>query len=325
MHPCERQKETVFSFFSVTGHLLFIRLMLTFVRTPNGKDMKHYIRKTLWPAAAALACILGSCGNGTRQTPGSPALTDSTPAEQASAGDSQRHQIAITQLQDNAQNKLMPRTLFAAASDKLIDSLSLQDGIPSSISAFLLEAQGDHMLFDTGLGAPDSRLIPNLKALGVAPSDIRYLYLTHFHGDHIGGMMQGDSVMFPQAEVYASRIEYEAWMEMPDDRKAQAKQIMEAYKDRLHLIEYNDTLPGGVVAMNGEGHTPGHTIYRVESILVVGDLVHGAALQLAHPEICASYDMDSQKAVGTRKQFLEYARQNNLLMAGMHQPGNPAE
>lgn len=296
--------------------------MLTFVRTPNGKDMKHYIRKTLWPAAAALACILGGCGNGTRQTPSSPALTDSTPAEQASACDSQQHQIAITQLQDNAQDKLMPRTLFAAASDKLIDSLSLQDGIPSSISAFLLEVQGDHMLFDTGLGAPDSRLIPNLKALGVAPSDIRYLYLTHFHNDHIGGMMQGDSVMFPQAEVYASRIEYEAWMEMPDDRKAQAKQIMEAYKDRLHLFEFGDTLPGGVIAIEAIGHTPGHTVYQIGKTLIVGDLMHGVALQKTHPDICASYDMDREAATATRKRILQYAEDKSLIMVGMHFPSS---
>ena len=95
---------------------------------------------------------------------------------------------------------------------------------------------------------------------------------------------------------------------------------MEAYKDRLHLFAYNDTLPGGVVALNGEGHTPGHTVYRAGGFLIVGDLLHGAALQLARPDICASYDMDPQKAVTTRKHYLEYARQNDLLMAGMHQP-----
>ena len=219
----------------------------------------------------------------------------------------------------------MPLSLFGELSQKLVDSLSINNGIASSMSAFLLETDGKRILFDTGMGSPESQLETSLAAAGISPADIDYIYLTHFHGDHIGDMMKEGSAVFPKAEVYAARQEYEGWMQMPDEQKAQVVATMNAYKDRLHLIEYNDTLPGGVVAMNGEGHTPGHTIYRVESILVVGDLVHGAALQLAHPEICASYDMDSQKAVGTRKQFLEYARQNNLLMAGMHQPGNPAE
>ena len=178
------------------------------------------------------------------------------------------------------------------------------------------------LLFDTGLGAPDSRLIPNLKALGVAPSDIRCLYLTHFHNDHIGGMMQGDSVMFPQAEVYASRIEYEAWMEMPDDRKAQAKQIMEAYKDRLHLFEFGDTLPGGVIAIEAVGHTPGHTVYQIGKTLIVGDLMHGVALQKTHPDICASYDMDREAATATRKRILQYAEDKSLIMVGMHFPSS---
>ncbi len=138
-------------------------------------------------------------------------------------------------------------------------------------------------------------------------------------------MMKDGKAAFPNAQIYASQAEYDGWLQMPDDQKAQVVATMEAYKNRLNLIAYGDTLPCGVIALNGEGHTPGHTIYQIGNILVVGDLVHGAALQLAHPELCAAYDMDPQTAIRTRKHFLEYARQNNLLMAGMHQPSNSAE
>jgi nucleoid-associated protein YejK len=48
--------------------------------------------------------------------------------------------------------------------------------------------------------------------------------------------------------------------------------------------------------------------------------MHGAALQIPHPEICAAYDMDKEKAIQTRKQLLEYAKANKLIMAGMHLP-----
>ena len=100
----------------------------------------------------------------------------------------------VEQIKDNAGDKLMPRALFPDASDALIDSLSLQDGVPSSVSAFWVEApDGSGILFDTGVGAPDSRLLNGLEAEGVAPSDVEYLYLTHFHGDHIGGMLRGDT------------------------------------------------------------------------------------------------------------------------------------
>lgn len=183
-----------------------------------------------------------------------------------------------------------------------------------------MEADGKYILFDTGNGASDSRLMDGLASVGVSPSDIDYLYLTHFHGDHIGGMMKGDSVAFSQAEVYAARQEYEGWMQMPDEQKAQVVRTMEAYKDRLHLFEYGDTLPARVVALNAEGHTPGHTAYQAGGFLIADDLMHGAALQLVRPDICASYDMDPQKAVRSRKHYLEYVREHHLLLAGMHQP-----
>ena len=159
-----------------------------------------------------------------------------------------------------------------------------------------------------------------LEAACLSPADSDCLFLTHLHFDHIGGMVKADSAVFPHAEVYVARQEYDGWMQMPDDQKAKVVATMSAYKDRLHLFEYGDTLPAGVVALNAEGHTPGHTVYQLGGFLVVGDLMHGAALQLVRPDFCASYDMNPEMAVKNRKYYLDYARQNGLLMAGMHQP-----
>lgn len=203
--------------------------------------------------------------------------------------------MKVTWIRDNVQPRLMPRTLFPDASEAQIDSLSLQNGVPASISTFLVEKDGVRMLFDTGMGAPDSQLLEGLKALHIHPEDINYLFITHFHGDHIGGMMKNDSVVFPRAEVYASQLEYDAWMKMPADQKVQVEKTMKAYKDRLHLFVFGDTLPENVMAMNAVGHTPGHTVFQVGKLLVIGDLFHGAALQLVHPEICAQYDMDKKE------------------------------
>ena len=41
---------------------------------------------------------------------------------------------------------------------------------------------------------------------------------------------------------------------------------------------------------------------------------------MEHPEICATYDMDKQEAIKTRKKLLQYARENGLVIAGMHLP-----
>ena len=269
---------------------------------------------------ASIALLLVGCGGGAKKQTNEEASMDSTTMACDGLKTLQLDGVKVTWIQDNAKERLMERTLFADASDELIDSLKLADGIPSSMSTFLVETDGDRILFDTGMGAPDSRLLSGLASLGVTPADIKYLYLTHFHGDHIGGMMKGDSIVFPNAEVYASKVEYDAWLKMSSERNAQVVKTMNAYKDRLHLFEFGETLPGNVVTMNAEGHTPGHTVYQAGKLLVIADLIHGAALQLEHPEICAAYDMDKAAAVKSRKHFLRYAKENGLTMAGMHLP-----
>jgi glyoxylase-like metal-dependent hydrolase (beta-lactamase superfamily II) len=272
-----------------------------------------------WVVASIVLLLVG-CGGGAKKQTNEEASMDSTTMACDGLKTLQLDGVKVTWIQDNAKERLMERTLFADASDELIDSLKLADGIPSSMSTFLVETDGVRILFDTGMGAPDSRLLSGLASLGVTPADIKYLYLTHFHGDHIGGMMKGDSIVFPNAEVYASKVEYDAWLKMPSDRNAQVVKTMNAYKDRLHLFEFGETLPGNVVTMNAEGHTPGHTVYQAGKLLVIADLIHGAALQLEHPEICAAYDMDKDAAVKSRKHFLRYAKENGLTMAGMHLP-----
>lgn len=288
------------------------------------------MKNSKWSYVAGIIAAMWfvGCGGQSKQKTESEMNTDSTKVAYGEVQMQKDSMLAtlildgmkVTWIRDNAKARLMPRTLFPDASEVQIDSLSLQNGVPASISTFLVEKDGVRMLFDTGMGAPDSRLLEGLKALHIHPEDINYLFITHFHGDHIGGMMKNDSVVFPRAEVYASKLEYDAWMKMSADQKAQVEKTMKAYKDRLHLFVFGDMLPENVMAMNAVGHTPGHTVFQVGKLLVIGDLFHGAALQLAHPEICAQYDMDKKGAVKSRKYYLQYARENGLTMAGMHLP-----
>lgn len=54
--------------------------------------------------------------------------------------------MKVTWIRDNASSRLMPRTLFPDATDALMNSLSLQEGIPASVSTFLIECDGKRML-----------------------------------------------------------------------------------------------------------------------------------------------------------------------------------
>jgi glyoxylase-like metal-dependent hydrolase (beta-lactamase superfamily II) len=125
--------------------------------------------------------------------------------------------------------------------------------------------------------------------------------------------------VFKNAAVYAGKVEYDAWMNDIPKNDLQ-KNIMALYKDSLHLFVFGDRLPHGVLAMDAVGHTPGHTVFQISNLLVIGDLMHGYALQKFHPEISSNYDMDKVKSAESRKRIMQYAREHKLLMAGMHLP-----
>ncbi len=264
-----------------------------------------------------------------------PAKTATEPAENAAAAEAANvvqvaktiklaNGASVTWIQDNQGEKLNPRSLFSDASDSLFASLNLPDGIPASVSTFLLQIDGKNILFDAGLGAFGGQTLDRLSALDVAPDKIDLIYLTHFHVDHIAGMIAKDSAgknvkVFNNATVYAGKVEYDAWMSDIPKNDLQ-KAVMGIYKDKLHLFAFGDSLPHGVLALDAVGHTPGHTAFQISNLLVIGDLMHGYALQKDHPEINSNYDMDKEKSIESRKRLMQYARDNKLTMAGMHLP-----
>lgn len=231
---------------------------------------------------------------------------------------------ALTWIKDNPGERLMPRTLFSDASNSLYASLNMPNGIPASVGTFLMKADGEYALFDAGFGDFGGEMLKRLEQLGVSPDSIKIVYLTHMHTDHIGGLVSGvqqgnPQKVFRNAEIYLGKIERDAWLnEIPNNDLQKA--VIAIYSDKLHLFNFNDTLPHGVVALDAVGHTPGHTAFLTGETLVVGDLMHGYALQNDHPEINSNYDMDKPKSAESRKRLMDYAKQNHLTMAGMHLP-----
>ena len=283
-------------------------------------DTKTPAKETAESAAPTKNAIAGS---------EKPADTETATAENAAQVEGTKtitlaNGATVTWIQDNDGEKLMPRTLFSDASDSLYNSINMPDGIPASVSTFLVKVDGKFILFDAGLGAFGGQLQKRLATLGVNPDSIGLVYLTHFHVDHISGLVAKDEAgndvkVFKNAAVYAGKVEYDAWMNDIPKNDLQ-KGIMALYKDSLHLFAFGDSLPHGVLAMDAIGHTPGHTAFQLANLLIVGDLMHGYALQKDHPEINSNYDMDKPKAAESRKRIMQYASDNKLLMAGMHLP-----
>lgn len=254
------------------------------------------MKKTMILGLAALICVLTSCGG-------------------KSTSETKLHVIF-----DNPAPRTMPLALFGDVPDELVASLNIAEEIPSSVSVMLMEKDGQQCLFDAGNGNDDSRLLPRMKELGFSASDIDVIFITHLHGDHIGGLVKEGKPVFPQAKLYIPSVELDAWTKSHESTPHIVKAIMEAYGENLVKYTLEDPLPVGVKAIAAYGHTPGHTIYRIDNKLIVGDIMHGVALQMEHPEFCARFDMDKEKAIATRKTIMDMAKKEGLTMYGMHFP-----
>lgn len=230
----------------------------------------------------------------------------------------------ITWLKDNDDDMKNPTTLFPKATPPMLKLMGLEQGIPASVSTFLLECDNKKALFDTGFGDFKHKkgfTLKRLEFLNIKPDQIDFIFITHLHPDHILGLIDKDNqIVFKKAKVYIARDEFEGWMAMPEDKNALQRQILGIIKEQIILFEYEKELPMGIMPYDAKGHTPGHTVFKKNETIIVGDIIHGLALQLYHPEICATYDMNEDLSIISREKIIALSKDNKLTMGGMHFP-----
>ena len=211
------------------------------------------------------------------------------------------------------------------ASEDILKQCAPDGTFPIATNIFLLEDEKEdgYVLFDTGYGR---ELWKNLDDLGIKPEEIKMVYLTHMHGDHIGGMLKDGAVAFPDAIVMVAQKEYDHWNA---GENTGAKKVLEAYKDQLTIFEpldLNDISLGScsIQPIKTYGHTPGHTAFLLHSegknLLIWGDLTHAMAVQMPHPEIAVTYDSSPEDAVKFRLEILKFVSKHKISVAGMHIP-----
>jgi glyoxylase-like metal-dependent hydrolase (beta-lactamase superfamily II) len=210
--------------------------------------------------------------------------------------------------------------------------------LPLDVNSFLIRHRGKLILSDAGTGQALQpvqknlgKLPDNLRAIGVDPAAIDILMLTHLHSDHSMGLLdQAGKKVFPNAELLIHEVEAAFWLDRPlqpnDPERIAAnskkqRAVTAPYRDRIRRIKDGEVLPG-ITAIMRPGHTPGHTNWLIESggerILIWGDIVHLAAVQLARPDARLIYDVNTELAAATRAKVLDWAANEQIVVAGAH-------
>jgi glyoxylase-like metal-dependent hydrolase (beta-lactamase superfamily II) len=213
--------------------------------------------------------------------------------------------------------------ILVDATPEMLQKYAPDGTFPNATNAWFLKTPDMNILVDAGYGR---NLFNNLQAIGIAPEQVDVVLLTHMHGDHIGGMLREGKPSFPNAEVYLAQPEHDYWAS--EGRGQQARDVIAAYKSKLHLFQpievgqKGSPLLAGILGIAAYGHTPGHTAFLVESgsekLLVWGDLTHAMAIQMPYPQVAVTYDVNPKDAVAYRKKILEYVETNKIPVAGMH-------
>ena len=209
------------------------------------------------------------------------------------------------------------------------------DQFVNSFAPTLINTGSEVVLFDTGLGEGaraegSGRLIEGLAAAGYTPEDVTIVVLTHMHGDHIGGLMEGGTPAFPNARYVAGQVEYDFWSDPAREGTAAEnghKGVLANVKplaEKTSFIGDGAEVVPGITSMAAFGHSPGHLIFNVESegrrLILTADTANHFVLSLQRPDWEVRFDMDKAAAAAARKTVFDMIATDRLAFLGYHMP-----
>lgn len=204
-----------------------------------------------------------------------------------------------------------------------------------SLQPLLVKTGNRVLLFDAGaghhMGDSGGRLLASMETAGVTPQSITDVFVSHAHGDHVGGLVKADGTLgFPNATIHVSSAE---WTFLQGMDAATAAGV--AIQDHTRFVaaiapkvaEFApgaDIMPGVVKAVEIRGHTPGHSGYLItsgqDSLLYIGDAMHHVVVSVQKPDWPNEFDNDRTLAASSRSELLARSADSGQRLYSPHFP-----
>lgn len=208
------------------------------------------------------------------------------------------------------------------------------DKMRISFTPVIVNTGSEVVLFDSGNGTarrPDAgQLAEALAPAGYSPEQVDVVVVTHFHPDHIGGLMEDGQPLFPNARYVIGETEYDFWS--PEDKltggtervaRLVQSNVVPLAEKATFVKDGHEVVPG-ITAIEAFGHTPGHMAFHVESdgrrLVLIADASNHYVASIQRPDWHVSFDMDKENAVEARKRLLDMIAAEKVPFTGYHMP-----
>jgi glyoxylase-like metal-dependent hydrolase (beta-lactamase superfamily II) len=198
------------------------------------------------------------------------------------------------------------------------------------------------VVMDTGTGEANferskgaaGQFHTNLKAAGIDRNQVDMVIISHFHGDHINGLLTPDNKpSFANAEILVPAAEWKYFMDDAEMNKqtsermkgvfAGLRRVFDALNRKVTPYEPDKELAPGITSVATYGHTPGHNSFIVSSgnakVFVQADVTN-LPLFVRNPGWHLMFDQDAAMAEATRRKVYDMLAAEKMLVQAFHYP-----